>query len=111
MCPASEALVPFGDESRDLARDNEDEVEEFVATVFDGKGLLPLLLSPSLFLGDNDRRGELVPEEEADDLTDAFKLFCRTGAATTDGLDRLELKLAAFAFTFTLDGARVGLGS
>ena len=110
-------LVPFGEDSRDLARDDDDEVEEFVATVLDGKGLLPLLLSPSLFLGDNDRRGELVPEDEADDLTDALKPFCCTGAATTDGVDELELKLVAFAFTFAFaatfrfEGARVGLES
>ena len=112
MYSASALLTPFGEECRDLTRAATDEAEEDVAVELAGRGLfVPSLSPPSL--GESDRRGELVPEDVADDLRDGASFFCWIGGATAEGVDELELKLAAFAFVATAarDEAREGLGS
>ena len=98
--PASDTLAPLGEESRDFGREDDDEAEEFVTALFEDTGLLLLLLSLRL-LGDSDRRGELAPEDVADDLADETSTFCCNGA-TTEGADELALKLAAFVFAATV---------
>ena len=112
MCPTSDLLVPFGEDSRDFAREEDDEAEEIVSIVFESKDLLAPSVSP-LLRGESERKGELAPEDVADDLVDGASFLCWSGAATAEGVDELELKLAAFAFVATAahEGARDGLGS